>query len=92
MGAPLQQSDWHLFAVLEISNSAYERGETKISPGCYSTRYAVLHQLSFHALASSDEFDLCLVSPSCNIFGFPSANTSIEVSSIGSSINHTALL
>lgn len=41
-GAPPQQWDWHLFAVLGISNSACKQGETKISPGCYSIRHAVL--------------------------------------------------
>ena len=42
MGVPPQQLDWHLFVVLGISNSAREQGETKISPGCHSTRHAVL--------------------------------------------------
>ncbi len=44
MGAPLQQiSDWHLYAVLEISTSAScKQGETKSSPGCHSIRHAVL--------------------------------------------------
>ena len=45
MGAPPQQSDWHLFAVLGISSSAFKQGETKTSPGCYNTRHAVLQSV-----------------------------------------------
>ena len=41
-GSAPPATDWHLCAVLEISISASERRETKISPGCYSTCHAVL--------------------------------------------------